>query len=37
LRCGLAEDFFAAACFGFLPSIGISISFWPLAAFFFSG
>jgi hypothetical protein len=31
-RCGLAEDFFAAASLGFLPSIGISISFCPLEA-----
>jgi hypothetical protein len=30
--CGLAAGFFAAASFGFLPSIGISISFWPLDA-----
>ena len=29
-RCGLAAGFFAAASFaGFLPAIGISISFWP--------
>jgi hypothetical protein len=26
-RCALAGAFFAAASFGFLPSIGISISF----------
>jgi hypothetical protein len=31
LRCGLAADFFADDFF--LPSIGISISFCPLAAF----
>src|ERR1700745_601712 len=31
LRCGLAADFFAGDFF--LPSIGISISFCPLAAF----
>jgi hypothetical protein len=31
-RSGLAAGFFAAASFvGFLPAIGISISFWPLA------
>jgi hypothetical protein len=33
LRCGLAAGFFAAVSFaGFLPAIGISISFWPAAA-----
>ncbi|WP_426437208.1 hypothetical protein [Bradyrhizobium genosp. P] len=32
LRC-LADDFFAVSFAGFLPSIGISISFWPAAAF----
>jgi hypothetical protein len=29
----LAAGFFAAASFGFLPSIGISISFCPLETF----
>lgn len=34
LRCGLEAGLLAAASFaGFLPSIGISISRWPLAAF----
>jgi hypothetical protein len=40
LRCGFEAVFFAAASFaGFLPSIDISISFWPLAALrgFFEG
>ena len=32
LRCGLAADFLPAVSFGFLPSIGISISFCPAAA-----
>ena len=32
LRCGLAAGFFPAACFGFLPAIGINISFCPAAA-----
>ena len=43
-RCGLADGFFAVASLaGFLPAIGISISFWPAAALrgffadFFSG
>jgi hypothetical protein len=32
-RCCLAAGFFALASFaGFLPAIGISISFWPAAA-----
>jgi len=33
-RCGLAASFFAASFAGSLPAIGISISFWPAAAFF---
>jgi hypothetical protein len=34
LRCDLAAGFFVAASFaGFLPVIGISISFWPTDAF----
>jgi hypothetical protein len=40
LRCGFDAVFFAIASFaGFLPVIGISISFWPLAALrgFFEG
>jgi hypothetical protein len=33
-RCDLAAGFFAAVYFaGCLPSMGISISFWPAAAF----
>lgn len=33
-RC-LVDGFFAAVSFaGFLPAIGIIISFWPLEAFF---
>jgi hypothetical protein len=33
LRCGFDAVFFAGASFaGFLPSIGISISYWPDAA-----
>jgi hypothetical protein len=33
-RCDLAAAFFAAVSFvSFLPSMGISISFWPAAAF----
>lgn len=36
-RCGLAGRFLAAASLGFLPSIGIRISFWPLHAFGFLG
>jgi hypothetical protein len=33
LRCGFAVVFLAAVSFaGFLPAIGISISFWPAAA-----
>ena len=33
-RCGRAAGFFAAASLaGFLPEIGISISFWPAVAF----
>lgn len=32
-RCDLAAGFFAPASLaGFLPAIGISISFWPAAA-----
>jgi hypothetical protein len=31
-RCCLAVGFFAVSFVGFLPSIGISISFWPAAA-----
>src|SRR5882757_11162704 len=32
LRCGLDIGFFAVVSLAFLPAIGISISFWPLAA-----